>query len=310
MLLTGQGIAADDTGTTWLKVMGRDGRELWNSGSLDHTIHRGPLGGYAWMSSDGRKMVAANGNWVYFLTQQGPSIFRGGVADAASYAPSATNGIAPGEMLTLFGQGLGPAQSSYLQLDGAGKVSTLLAGTKVLFDNTPGPLTYTSSGQASVLAPYDLAGKSTATITVQYQGLASPPMQFAVAPSNPGLFTLDASGKSDAAIVHVDGSPVNAANPAAVGEIVLLFAEGYGASVPALADGVIVANPLPAPALSTQLLIDGQPFSTEYCGSAPLEVNGVLQINFRVPSLVAGAHQIQLQVGNRTSPSGVILRTR
>jgi uncharacterized protein (TIGR03437 family) len=213
-------------------------------------------------------------------------------------------------MLTLFGQGLGPAQSSYLQLDGAGKVSTLLAGTKVLFDNTPGPLTYTSSGQASVLAPYDLAGKSTATITVQYQGLASPPMQFAVAPSNPGLFTLDASGKSDAAIVHVDGSPVNAANPAAVGEIVLLFAEGYGASVPALADGVIVANPLPAPALSTQLLIDGQPFSTEYCGSAPLEVNGVLQINFRVPSLVAGAHQIQLQVGNRTSPSGVILRTR
>ena len=310
MLLTGQDIAADDTGTTWLKVMGRDGRQLWNSGSLDRTIHRGPLGGYAWMSSDGRKMVAADGNWVYFLTQQGPSISPGGVADAASYAPSAANGIAPGEMLTLFGQGLGPTQLTHLQLDSAGEVSTLLAGTKVLFDNTPGPLIYTSSGQVSVMAPYDLAGKNKVNITVQYQGLASPPMQFAVAPANPALFTLDASGKGDAAIVHVDGTPVNAANPAAAGEIVLLFAEGYGASVPALGDGLIVTNPLPTPALSTQLLIDGQPVATQYCGAAPLEVNGMLQINFQVPALAAGPHQIQLKVGNRTSPGGATLRTR
>ncbi len=69
MLLTGQNIGSGDVGTTWLKVGGRDGRELWNSGSLDSTIHRGPLAGYAWISDDGKQIAAANGNWVYFLSQ-------------------------------------------------------------------------------------------------------------------------------------------------------------------------------------------------------------------------------------------------
>lgn len=310
MLLTSQDPAPGDTGTTWLEAMGRDGRELWNSGLLDHTVDRGPLDGFAWISDDGRKMVAANGNWVYFLTQQGPIATNLGVVSAASYSASAVNGISPGEMLTLFGQGLGPQGLTALQLDGAGRVATLLAGTEVLFDNTPAPIIYTSSGQVSVMAPYDLAGKSKVTITAQYQGLSSPPMEFAVVPANPALFTLDSSGKGDAAIVHVDGSPVNSGNPAAAGEFVSLYAEGYGTSAPALPDGTLIAGVLPAPAASTQLLIDGQPVDMSYCGSAPYMVNGVLQVNFAVPALAAGAHQIQLKVGNRQSPTGVTLRIR
>jgi uncharacterized protein (TIGR03437 family) len=310
MLLTSQDPSPGDTGTTWLKVMGRDGRELWNSGLLDHTVDRGPLDGFAWISDDGRKMVAANGNWVYFLTQQGPIATSLGVVSAASYSASAVNGISPGEMLTLFGQGLGPQGLTALQLDGAGRVATLLAGAEVLFDNTPAPIIYTSSGQVSVMAPYDLAGKSKVTITAQYQGLSSPPLEFAVVPANPGLFTLDSSGKGDAAIVHVDGSPVNSGNPAAAGEFVSLYAEGYGTSTPALPDGTLVAGVLPAPVASTQLLIDGQPVDMSYCGSAPYMVNGVLQVNFGVPALAAGAHQIQLTVGNRQSPTGVTLRIR
>jgi uncharacterized protein (TIGR03437 family) len=262
------------------------------------------------MSDDGRKLVAAHGNWVYFLAQQGPGVPSAGVTSAASFSASATNGVSPGEMLTLFGQGLGPAQLTSLQLDSTGKVATLLAGTEVLFDNTPGPLIYTSSGQVSVMAPYDLAGKSTVTITAQYQGLSSPPVDVAVVPANPALFTLNSSGQGDGAIVRPDGSAVNAANPAGAGDVLLLFAEGYGVSTPALPDGLVVTTTLPAPALTTLLLIDGQPVPTQYCGAAPYMVNGVLQVNFQVPALASGAHQIQLKVGDRTSPAGVTLRTR
>ena len=310
MLLTTQDTVSNDVGATGLAVIGRDGRQLWTSGHLDTTIHRGPLDGFAWMSDDGRKLVAANGNWVYFLAQQGPSVPSAGVTSAASYSASATNGVSPGEMLTLFGQGLGPAQLTGLQLDSTGKVAALLAGTQVLFDDTPGPLIYTSSGQVSVMAPYDLAGKSTVTITAQYQGLSSPPVNVAVAPANPALFTLNSSGQGDGAIVRPDGSAVNAANPARAGDVLLLFAEGYGVSTPALPDGLVVTTTLPAPSLKTVLLIDGQPVPTQYCGAAPYMVNGILQVNFQVPALASGAHQIQLKVGDRTSPAGVTLQTR
>jgi uncharacterized protein (TIGR03437 family) len=310
MLLTNQDTGSNDIGATYFQVMDRDGCQLWNSGHLDTTIDRGPLDGFAWISDDGRKMVAANGNWVYFLAQQGPGATAAGVTSAASYGASATNGVSPGEILTLFGQGLGPAQLTTLQLDSTGKVATLLAGSQVLFDNTPAPIIYTSSGQLSVIAPYDLVGKSTVTITAEYQGLAAPPIDVAVVSANPALFTLDSSGQGDAAIVRPDGSVVNAADPASPGDILVLFAEGYGASTPALPDGAVVTTTWPVPMLNTVLLIDGQPVATQYCGAAPYIVNGVLQVNFQVPVLVPGAHQIQLQVGNRTSPTGVTLRTR
>jgi uncharacterized protein (TIGR03437 family) len=60
------------------------------------------------------------------------------------------------------------------------------------------------------------------------------------------------------------------------------------------------------------LLIDGNPVPTAYFGGAPGLVNGVLQVNFTVPTLNPGSHQIQLQVGSpaRTSPMGVTLQTK
>ena len=282
-------------------MVDRDGRQLWNSGPLDQTVHSGPVGGLAWISDDGTKMAAAVGNWVYFLKQEGPSGSSAGVTNAASYGSSATRGVSPGEMLTIFGQGLGPAQLTTHEVDSAGRFTTVLAGTQVLFASTPAPIVYTMAGTTSVVAPYDLAGKSKVTITLKYQGLASPPIEIPVVASNPGLFTLDGSGTGDAAIVRPDGSPVDAAHPASPGDILLLYAEGHGLSSPALADGQIVTTTLPKPVGNTTLLIDGQPTSTEYCGSAPAMVNGVLQINFRVPAVSAGAHQIRQCKGKARS---------
>jgi uncharacterized protein (TIGR03437 family) len=241
-----------------------------------------------------------------------PSITSAGFQSAASFAPSSLNDISPGEFLVIYGQSLGPATLASLTLNN-GVVATSLGGTRVLFNGTAAPIVYTSAGQVSVIAPYNIGDFDTINVVVEYQGVQSNAVVFRVRPSNPAIFTLNASGAGDGAIVRPDGSLVNAARPATTGEILVLYGEGYGAATlsTALPDGMIAGGKLPVPADATGwLLIDGQRAETLYFGGAPSLVNGVLQVNFKVPALAPGIHQIQLQVGDRKSPTGVTLQSK
>ena len=138
--------------------------------------------------------------------------------------------------------------------------------------------------------------------------LQTSPVQFNVVPATPALFTLSQNGKGDAAIVHPDGTVVSTTNPASLGDILELYGEGYGVAAPNLTDGAIVTGSLSFTGIA--LLIDSQPVATQYTGAAGSEVNGMLQINFKVPQLAPGSHQIQIQVGGVTSPTGVNLQTQ
>jgi peptidyl-prolyl cis-trans isomerase A (cyclophilin A) len=227
--------------------------------------------------------------------------------NAATFNANLSSGISPGEILTLFGRGMGPDQLTTLTVNSAGKVDTTLAGTQVLFNGVPGPMIFTSSGQVAVVAPYSIAGLGTVSVTVSYNGTQTTPIQFNVVPANPGLFTLNNSGKGDAAIVRLDGSVVGTASPASVGDTVELYGEGYGVVSPGLPDGAVVTGPLNVPAT---LLIDSKQVDTLYAGGAGGDVNGVLQVNFKVPQLTPGSHQIQVKVGNATSPTGVTIQTK
>jgi uncharacterized protein (TIGR03437 family) len=229
------------------------------------------------------------------------------VTNAATFSTNTSSGISPGEILTLFGRDLGPAQLATLTVNSAGRVDTTLAGTQVLFNNVPGPMIFTSAGQVAVVAPYSIAGVGTVDVAVSYNGKQTTPIQFNVVPANPGLFTLNNSGKGDAAIVRLDGSVVSTASPASVGDTVELYGEGYGSVSPGLPDGAVVTGPL---FVSATLLIDSKQVDTLYAGGAGGDVNGVLQVNFKVPQLTPGSHQIQVKVGNATSPAGVTIQTK
>jgi uncharacterized protein (TIGR03437 family) len=259
----------------------------------------------------GRTVQDTNFVYVTSIAQLSPGDSAAGVLSAASFTPSSTAGISPGEMITIFGKDFGPSQVTTLQLDSTGTtVTTSLAGTRVLFDGTPGPMVFTSSTQLSVIAPYNLAGKTTVNVIVEYQGTQTTPIPFKVIPVNPGIFTLSSTGKGDAAIVRLDGSIVSTASPALPGDSLSLYGEGYGVPTQSpLPDGAVVSAILPQ-LNNTQLLIDGKPAETSYTGGAPGDVNGVLQINFKVPALTAGAHQIQVQVGSTTISPAANLQTR
>ena len=142
-----------------------------------------------------------------------------GVVDAASYGAGT---VAPGEMVTLFGSGMGPANLAGASLDSSGKVSSAVPGTRVLFDGTPSPILYTRNDQVSVVVPYEVANQVVTQVSVEYLGVLSAPMALTVAPAMPGIFTTDASGKGQGAILNQDNSLNSSLNPAGVGSVAIL----------------------------------------------------------------------------------------
>jgi uncharacterized protein (TIGR03437 family) len=229
-----------------------------------------------------------------------------GVVSATSYASSASNGIAPDEFLTIFGSNLGPTNVTSFTLNSNGNLNNTLAGTQVLFDGLPAPIVFTSAGQIGVIAPNKLANQTSTNVVLSYNGMQAAAITFKVVSTDPGLFTIP--GTTDAAIARIDGAVIGASNPAAVGDTLLAFGSGVGVTTPLLADGGVVGSDLPPFVNPVTLLIDGQTVPTIYAG--PGLINGVVQINFKVPQLAPGSHQIQIQAGGRTSVTGVTLRTK
>jgi len=112
--------------------------------------------------------------------------------------------VAPGEILTLVGAGLGPsAGAAFTLVNGA--VPRELQGTRVLFDGQPAPVLYAQNGQVNAIAPYSLIPGTTVTLDVEYNGmrLGTP---LTVTPARPRIFTLDGSGSGYAAALNQDGS--------------------------------------------------------------------------------------------------------
>src|ERR1035441_7048706 len=83
------------------------------------------------------------------------------VTNVASYG---NGSISPGEMVVIFGTGIGPSNVVGFQLDQQGRVATTVSQVQVLFDGNPAPLIYVSAAQISAMVPYVVAGKSSTQI--------------------------------------------------------------------------------------------------------------------------------------------------
>ncbi len=236
------------------------------------------------------------------ISKPAPEI--GSITNAASFAPGP---VAPGEFVTIFGTSIGPSTPANLVLTPTGTVDTILGGTEVFFNNIAAPVIYASGTQVSVIVPYEIARDTSATLKVEYQGIASLSQTVRVINSSPGIFVANASGQG--AVLNQDGSPNSAQNPAAAGSVVSIFATGEGQTDPAGVDGVINAQmlPLPKPALPVTVQINGQNAEVTYAGAAPGEVAGMLQVNARIPANAPGKTSVPvtITVGDATSQAGV-----
>jgi uncharacterized protein (TIGR03437 family) len=234
------------------------------------------------------------------------SISSAGVVNSASYSGG---GVSPGEIVTIFGSGMGPTSLVNLQLDSAGNVETTLSGVQVLFDGRPAPLVYVSSTQLSAVVPYEIAGQTSTQVQVTWQGLASNAVTVSVANAAPGIYTLNASGSGPGAVLNSDGTVNSASNPAKAGTYVFVYGTGEGQTNPAGVDGTLDGFPAPRPTQTVTAAIGGIDANVEYAGGVAGLVAGVWQANLLIPQGVTSGDAVPLVInmGGATTQTGLTI---
>ena len=234
------------------------------------------------------------------------------VASAIVNAASQLGGaIAPGEVVVVRGQSLGPASLVAAAVQGLGPVPVTVSGTSVWVNGLPAPLFYASDSQTSFQVPYGLGAATSAQVVVTSGVQAPLTVQVPVAPSAPGLFTLDFSGKGQLVALNMDGSVNSPANAALRGSVVLLFATGEGMTSPAGQEGFIQTNFIRQPLLPVSVSLNGAPASVLYAGSSPGTPSGVMEVEVALPSTLApGQVLVSLMVGTTGTSSAVSISVR
>jgi uncharacterized protein (TIGR03437 family) len=191
--------------------------------------------------------------------------------------------LAPGEIISIFGENLGPPNLVLAELTEDGPLSSKLAETRVLFDDVAAPLVFVVEGQLGAVVPYFVAGSASVEVQVEYFGMLSAALKLDVATASPALFTQNSQGWGPAAALNQDYRLNTPQNPATRGSIAILYATGEGLTDQA-ADGEPAAAPLPRPLLPITVTVGGKAAEVLYAGGAPGLVAGVMQVNIRIPA--------------------------
>ena len=258
--------------------------ELTSSGSALVTVVTPGAGGGVW-------------NPVEFAWR--PVIHTGGVVNAAS--PYCGPPLAPGSIATVYGSLLADNSTADVRLDGIAA-----------------PVFYASGGQVNFQAPWELAGKDSARLTVTAAGETSAPVEVAIAPAAPGIFTIDGL---QGAIVSADwtlAAPTGAfpgSHPTKRGDFITIFATGLGPVTAAQSTGgTAPATPLAAVSAPVTLIFECSNLQGDRCsvtspsadapfvGLTPGFV-GLYQVNARIPAAAKTGNlvEVTLSVGGRLS---------
>ena len=154
-----------------------------------------------------------------------PTIITGGAVNAASYAVGAP--LVPGSITAVFGDFFLATPSQYLSLP----LPTGLSGLSIQFGTTKAPLFYASSRQVNLQVPWELAAENTSTLSAVLNGQAGGAQTVQLAPFSPGIFTVNAQGTGQGAVLDsVSNRLVDELNPAVPGTTILeILCTGLGA---------------------------------------------------------------------------------
>lgn len=227
------------------------------------------------------------------------------IASAAGGFPGP---VSPGEIISLYGQGIGPETAAGPSLV-AGRVDTTLGEVRVLFDGVPAPIFLAGYFQVNVQVPYEVAARGRTAVQLVYRDVPSNTVELEVTAAAPSIFTTFPGG-SDALVLNQDGTINGPTAPAARGSIVALFATGVGQTEPPSITGVPAAGA--SNSLRASAAIAGRAAEVLYAGPAPT-LAGVAQINARIPAdLPEGTQRapVAITIGAVTSRSGVVLWVR
>lgn len=214
--------------------------------------------------------------------------------------------VTPGQIVSVFGQGLGPQHAQGPKLDPNGRVASYLGDTQVLFDGIPAPLLVSVEHQVNAVVPQEIAGQTSVEVVVTHEGSVSNTVTVSVEPVAPALFTADGSGSGQSAALNQDGSLNDHQHPAPRGSVVSFFGSGLGEWSQPVPDGSIIEGTLPTPKASVTVTIGGLPANVLYVGGAPGAVSGAAQLNVEVPPATPpGDVEVVVTAGSKSSPAAV-----
>jgi uncharacterized protein (TIGR03437 family) len=228
---------------------------------------------------------------------------------AGSSASLMLGPISPGELVSLFGSGLGPKQGVLVGDNPPNPYPTQASNVQVTFNGIPAPLLWVQDAQINAVVPWSTTVGQNTQICATHNNVTTNCLTLPVVAATPAVFTVDGVY---AAALNQDGSYNTADNPAAPGTIVSVWATGLGPITPAQPDGTPIGLPLPTNNLAfgieaiyalgpSGVVTEYVPFIEQYAGPAPTLVAGVSQINFRVESFVSYG-TISLYMGSTFSP--------
>lgn len=226
------------------------------------------------------------------------------VADGATFR---ARELAPGEIVTLFGPNIGPQDASVPGLDVEGKFPQWHAETAVFFDGISAPLLYVSRDQINAVVPFAMAGRQQVSVVVQRGESFLPAVYRPSVPAAPAIF----------GVLNQDGTLNSAARRASANSVVSVYLTGAGVMAPMPAEGAVgtgtttVAGSVKADAraVSSSPFRPGPSYPAEvlYAGDAPGLVQGLVQMNIRIPAELRGSAILTVVIEGRTAETYVYL---
>jgi uncharacterized protein (TIGR03437 family) len=226
-----------------------------------------------------------------------PAIDLGGTVNAASYVTP----VAPGSIVAVFGSNLAVGQASSVSSE---PLPTTLNKSSFTIGGQAAPLFFATVLQVNMQIPWEVAGQTQTSLIAAVNGVASNTETVPVAPFAPGIFSIDASGAGQGAILIAPTSQLAApGNAVPIGGYVSIFCTGLGPVTNRPATGMPPQSNTLSKTLTTPIVtIGGVSAVVSYSGLAPTLV-GVYQVNAVVPAGVSpgNAVPVVVNIGNVAS---------
>jgi len=239
------------------------------------------------------------------------------VVDAASYS---NNPVSPGEIVALFGNGIGPATPMGMAIAN-GFVTQTLENVSVTIDGQACPLVFVSQNQINVAVPYAATIGTARAVVVNNKGTQAVG-QVDIQATSPGLFSADGSGTGQAAaltfsmttgLYSLNGS----ASPVHANDLIILYLTGegdYATSINPRTGYIVPANTNPLPQVNPlpTVTIGGQPATVQYAGPMGGGMLGVLQMNVVVPSgsTTGNSTPVSVTIGGVSTQAGMTIAVK
>jgi len=237
----------------------------------------------------------------------GPTISANGVVNGASFQP----GIVANSWVTIQGAGLAPKTDDWSNSIVNGALPASLDGVSVSMGGKAAYVYYISPGQLNVLAPDVPAGPITVTVTTG--GATSAAFASTASAYGPAFFVWPGSQvvatRTDYSYAAKAGTFAGATTVAAKpGDVIVLWATGFGPTNPAAPTGVAVPGDQAYATSSMPSITIDNVSATVYGAALASGSAGLYQIAIQVPlSLANGDWPIQALIGGVLSPAGTIL---